>query len=222
MNQFSIKHPLNCQKETSSLHYVSQGKDRQEHLTNIEIMLKSGANWIQLRMKKMPQKEVLKTGILARELCTTYQAKLIINDHVKVAKTCNADGVHLGQEDTGVLEAREILGAEKVIGATANTLQHCLDHLKNKVDYIGLGPLRFTSTKEKLSPILGFSGYRDLIEKYSKHENTVPIIAIGGITLNDIEELNKIGLNGVAVSGLLTHSKDPENVIEQIYECWEK
>ncbi len=166
-----------------------------QHLENIEKVLRSGGNWIQLRMKEMPQNEVLKTAILARELCSKFSAKLIINDHVKVAKTCNADGVHLGQEDTSVLEAREILG-----------------------DYIGLGPLRFTSTKKKLSPILGFSGYNDLMAAYSKMENTVPVIAIGGIQVSDIEELRQIGLSGIAVSGMLTHSEHPENEIQQILD----
>jgi len=218
MSQFSTKHSVNLPKEISCLHYISQGKDREEHLANITRVLKAGANWIQLRIKEMPQKEILKTAILTRELCAKYKAKLIVNDHVKVAKTCNADGVHLGQEDTDVLEARKILGKDKIIGGTANTLQHCLEHLENGVDYIGLGPLRFTSTKKELSPVLGFSGYQELIEKYSQQENTVPIIAIGGIKVNDIEELRKIGLSGVAISSLLTHSKDPKNEIQQILD----
>jgi len=218
MSQFLDNKEYVFKKKISSIQYISQGKDRFQHLENIEKVLRSGGNWIQLRMKEMPQNEVLKTAILARELCSKFSAKLIINDHVKIAKTCNADGVHLGQEDTSVLEAREILGAQKLIGGTANTLQQCLDHLENGVDYIGLGPLRFTSTKKKLSPILGFSGYKDLMAAYSKHENTVPVIAIGGIQLSDIEELRRIGLSGIAVSGMLTHSEYPENEIQQILD----
>ncbi|MCL6220680.1 thiamine phosphate synthase [Zunongwangia pacifica] len=220
MNPFLDKNQSVFKKDISCLQYISQGNDRFQHLKNIETVLKAGGNWIQLRMKEMSQKEVLKTAILTKELCSKYKAKLIINDHVKVAKTCNAEGVHLGQEDTGVIEAREILGNHKIIGGTANTLQHCLEHLENGVDYIGLGPLRFTSTKKKLSPILGFSGYQHLMEDYLKRENSVPVIAIGGIALKDIQELKKIGLSGVAVSGLLTHSEHPENEIQQIYDCW--
>ena len=218
MSQFLDKNESVFQKKISCLQYISQGKDRFQHLENIEKVLRSGGNWIQLRMKEMPQNEVLKTAILARELCSKFSAKLIINDHVKVAKTCNADGVHLGQEDTSVLEAREILGTQKIIGGTANTFQHCLNHLENGVDYIGLGPLRFTSTKKKLSPILEFSGYKDLMAAYSKQENTVPVIAIGGIQLSDIEVLHRIGLSGIAVSGMLTHSEYPENEIRQILD----
>ncbi|WP_417885453.1 thiamine phosphate synthase [Zunongwangia sp.] len=217
MNQFLNK-PVNLQKEISALHYISQGENAKVHLENIERVLQAGGNCIQLRLKETSAKEVLETAISAREICSAYQAKLIINDHVEIAKTCNADGVHLGQEDTDVLEACQILGEEKIIGGTANTLQHCMEHLQNGVDYIGLGPLRFTSTKKKLSPILGFSGYQELIEKYSQQEKTVPIIAIGGITLNDIEELREIGLSGIAVSGLLTHSEHPEKEIQQVLD----
>ncbi|MDN3596044.1 thiamine phosphate synthase [Zunongwangia endophytica] len=216
MNQFSTKNSVGLQQEISCLHYISQGENTKAHLENIERVLQAGGNWIQLRLKETSAKKVLETAIAAREMCSAYQAKLIINDHVEVAKTCNADGVHLGQEDIDVLEARRILGEDKIIGGTANTLQHCLDHLQNGVDYIGLGPLRFTSTKKKLSPVLGFSGYQDVLKRYSEHQKTVPIIAIGGIVFNDIEKLQKIGLNGIAVSGLLTHSEKPDQEIQQI------
>ena len=93
MNQFLEKKPMIFKKEISCLHYISQGKDGQEHLKNIERVLQAGGNWIQLRLKETSAKEVLETAISAREICSAYQAKLIINDHVEIAKTCNADGV---------------------------------------------------------------------------------------------------------------------------------
>ena len=109
----------------------------------------------------------------------------------------------------------------KLIINTANTLEQCLDHLKNRVDYIGLGPLRFTSTKEKLSPVLGIEGYLSVLQKYLKNKNTVPIIAIGGITTEDFEALKSCGIHGVAVSGLLTQSQNLEEPIEQVFSLWQ-
>ncbi|WP_258104072.1 thiamine phosphate synthase [Marinoscillum sp. MHG1-6] len=203
----------------SSLHYISQGKDQAAHLTNTIRMLEAGANWIQLRLKEMPEQEILETALSAKNACLQYGAKLIINDYPEIAKASDVDGVHLGKDDMSPIEARKILGANKIIGGTANTLEDCLRLLHAGVDYIGLGPLRFTTTKQKLSPILGFDGYEQLLGTYLKDERAVPVIAIGGVVTEDIPILKGIGLHGVAISGLLTNAEKPELVANEIIEC---
>ncbi|MFI8380053.1 thiamine phosphate synthase [Leeuwenhoekiella sp. NPDC079379] len=220
MNTFIDKTRVN--KEISHLHYISQGADGKAHLEHIDRVLKAGCNWVQLRMKNTAFEEVLETAHKAKKLCDQFNAKLIINDNVSIVQEVDAAGVHLGQQDMSTAEARKILGESKVIGGTANTLEQCLDHLKNGVDYIGLGPLRFTSTKEKLSPILGIEGYSSVLQKYLKNQNTVPIIAIGGITKEDFEALKSCGIHGVAVSGLLTQSQNLEEPIHQVFRLWRK
>ncbi|MBT33749.1 MAG: thiamine phosphate synthase [Thalassobius sp.] len=202
----------------SNLHYISQGADAKKHLKNIEIMLQAGANWVQLRLKDYSEDELFQTAGLAKILCKKFDAKLIINDHPQIAREVNADGVHLGKEDMCPIEAREILGKHKIIGGTANTLEDCELLLTKKMDYIGLGPLRFTNTKKKLSPILGFSGYEELMNQYLKNSNAVPIIAIGGIVNDDIPLLKNCGIYGIAISGMLTNSMNPEVDIRKIYK----
>jgi len=98
------------------------------------------------------------------------------------------------------------LGNHKIIGGTANTLEDVLQRATEDCDYIGLGPFRFTSTKENLSPILGLEGYRDILSKLQEQNIPIPVYAIGGIELSDIENLINTGLHGIAVSGLITES----------------
>ncbi|RXG29301.1 thiamine phosphate synthase [Leeuwenhoekiella marinoflava] len=207
-------------KEIAHLHYISQGIDQKAHLENIERVLQAGCSWVQLRMKDTRYEDLLATAHQAKILCNSYHATLIINDNVSVVQEVDASGVHLGQEDMSTAQAREILGSNKIIGGTANTFEQGLNHIKNGVDYLGMGPLRFTLTKKKLSPILGFEGYTDLIQKFSKLKMNTPIIAIGGVTEADFQPLQETGLYGVAVSGLLTQSLEQKKIIEKVNTLW--
>jgi len=198
----------------SRLHYVSQGGTALEQEQNIRKVLDNGGNWIQLRWKKAAQKELLQLSEKIKTICESYRATFIINDEVQVAKIIDADGVHLGLDDESIANSRAFLGSNKIIGGTANTLENILQRITEGCDYIGLGPYRFTVTKEKLSPILGLEGYQAILQSLQeKNIKYPPIIAIGGITFHDIESIKKSGIYGVALSGLLT--QDP-SVIPQI------
>jgi thiamine-phosphate pyrophosphorylase len=190
------------------IHYISQAPAEGSHLTSIEKVLRSGGKWIQLRVKEQPEDAVLALAEQANLLCRSYQAKLIVNDYPRVALQSGAYGVHLGLDDMPVPEARAILGTERCIGGTANTFEDVLRRVNEGVDYIGLGPYRFTTTKKNLSPVLGLEGYMNIMEQMRKAGISVPLIAIGGIELADIDPLLEVGIHGIAVSGLLTRSND--------------
>lgn len=187
----------------SKLHYISQGETPNEHLENIQKACSYGIDWVQLRLKNVDEETVLKTAEKAREITAHFQTRLIINDYYKIAKQVKADGVHLGKMDNCPLEAREYLGELYTIGGTANTLEDCKLLVDKKVDYIGLGPFRFTETKKNLGPILGSLGYQAILEEL---QTEIPIIAIGGITLEDILEIMDTGVYGIAVSGEITRN----------------
>lgn len=184
------------------LHYISQGQRPEDHLENIQKACAHGAELVQLRLKDLSQKKILRTAHEAREITAHYQTRLIINDHYKVAKEVKADGVHLGKNDTCPTIAKKYLGDYYFVGGTANTIQDCEVLIKKKVDYIGLGPFRFTKTKEKLSPILGTNGYLTILEAL---QTDIPVIAIGGITLEDVSEILETGVYGIAASGVITN-----------------
>jgi thiamine-phosphate pyrophosphorylase len=186
--------------------YISQGSTREEQERNIRKALDHGIKWLQVRWKNAPEKELMQLCEISRELCLAYETVCIINDHVQIAKDIDADGVHLGLQDTSVETARYILGEHKIIGGTANTFSDVLQRINESCDYIGLGPLRFTSTKEQLSPVLGFRGYQKIIEELKSGSIHIPnIFAIGGVVLDDVELLQQIGIYGVAVSGQITY-----------------
>ena len=138
-------------------------------------------------------------------VCLKYGAKLIINDNVQIAKEVDAEGVHLGKEDMNPKEARKILGNNFIIGSSTNSIEDVRKRIEQGCDYIGVGPFRFTSTKEKLNPVLGLEKIRAIAEKF---ENEIPMIAIGGIKLEDVESLMQTGIHGVAVSSGVNLSED--------------
>jgi thiamine-phosphate pyrophosphorylase len=200
------------------LQYISQGFTREEQETNIRKVLDNGVQWIQVRWKNAPEKDFIRLCEISKKLCADYRTVCIINDHVHIAREIDADGVHLGLNDMSVETARHLLGEDKIIGGTANTFQDVLQRMVEPCDYIGLGPLRFTTTKEQLSPVLGFRGYQNIVQELKEKSMEIPkIFAIGGVVLNDIELLQQIGVYGVAVSGQITAQPSIITKFKQLY-----
>jgi len=188
------------------LQYISQGDTQEEQLNNIQKALEFGCRWIQLRFKKANAETLEQTALLAKELCQKFDALFIINDHINLAKKIDADGVHLGLTDSSIQEARELLGDKKIIGGTANSYEDVIQRYHEKCNYVGLGPYKFTITKEKLSPIVGLEGYKEIISKLENKGVEIPIFAIGGILEEDIDPILNTGIYGIAVSGLITNN----------------
>ncbi|RMB59452.1 thiamine phosphate synthase [Dokdonia sinensis] len=183
------------------LHYISQGSSQNDHIENIQKACNAGAELVQLRLKNISEKRALLLAQEARAITAHFQTRLIINDYYKVAREVKADGVHLGKNDTCPTLARRHLYTWQIIGCTANTLQDCENLIEKEVDYISLGPLRFTETKKNLPTILGLAGYAAIVDVL---KTETPILGVGGITLDDITPLLATGISGIAVSGEIT------------------
>jgi len=195
------------------LHYISQGDSPKEHLENIQKACTSGIELVQLRLKNISEKKLLKLAAEAREITSHFQTRLIINDHYKIAKAIKADGVHLGKTDSCPTIARKHLYTWQIIGGTANTLQDSETLIGKEVDYISLGPFRFTRTKDNLPPVLGLNGYTAITEAL---KTETPIIGVGGITTEDVTDLLEAGISGVAVSGEITRNFDTIRTFNQL------
>lgn len=189
-----------------TVYYISQGETVEEHLLNIKNVCEAGVGLVQLRLKGLAESDLILAAEAAQAICDGFDAKLIINDNVAVAKNVNAYGVHLGLGDSSVKEARKMLGVDFKIGGTANTFDDCLKQIRGGVDYIGLGPYRFTNTKKNLSSILGIEGYNHIVCKLQKAGFDIPIYAIGGIRIDDLLLLRKTKVYGVALSSELSGS----------------
>lgn len=200
------------------IQFISHSNERYSYLDGIRLALEGGCKWVQLRMKDAPDEQVAQLGVQARGLCERYGAKLILDDRVELVVQTGADGVHLGKNDMPIAQAREILGPGKIIGGTANTFEDIVAHWKSGADYIGCGPFRFTTTKKNLSPILGLEGYRDIVARMKDAGITLPLVAIGGITAEDIPAILETGVDGIAVSGTVLRAEDPAAEMAKLIE----
>jgi thiamine-phosphate pyrophosphorylase len=185
----------------------------------IELACACGIDWVQLRMKNFDNDEKLRVGEQSVRITRKWGALVIINDDVELAQKIGADGVHLGLDDEDPTIARKILGDKAIIGGTCNTIADIQKRNRQGVDYIGLGPFRFTQTKKKLSTILGLQGIDQIMEQCREEKLHIPIVAIGGVRLKDIEPIIKTGAYGIALSSLII---DADNMKKRIREIQEK
>lgn len=200
------------------MQFISHFTEQYTYLDSIRLTLDGGCQWVQLRMKDASDKEILCIAPQVKQLCQQYDATFIIDDHVNLVKEIGADGVHLGKKDMPVLEARTLLGDSYIIGGTANTFEDVKNHAEASADYIGCGPFRFTTTKKGLAPILGLEGYLHIISQMQQAGIQIPIVAIGGITADDIPGILQTGISGIALSGTILNASDPVLKTKEIIE----
>lgn len=198
------------------LQFITHFTEKYSYYDSARMALEGGCRWIQLRMKDASPEEVEQEALRVQALCRTYHATFIIDDHVELVKKLHADGVHLGKHDMPVAEARRLLGNGFIIGGTANTFDDVKMHYEAGADYIGCGPFRFTTTKKNLSPILGLEGYRRIVSQMKEAGINLPIVAIGGITHEDIPAILQTGVTGVALSGTILRADNPTEETRRI------
>lgn len=198
------------------LQFISHYTEKYTYLDSVKIALDGGCKWVQLRIKDATDAEVLPIAVEAQKLCRDAGATFIIDDRVELVKQISADGVHLGLGDMPIAEARKILGEKFIIGGTANTFENVKTHYQASANYVGCGPFRFTTTKKKLSPVLGLEGYSSIVAKMHEEGIDIPIVAIGGITAADIAPIMQTGVTGIALSGTVLRAENPVAEMQRI------
>lgn len=174
----------------------------------IEDAIIGGATFVQLREKNLKYNDFLDEAIKVRKICNKYKIPFVIDDNVEIALKSGADGVHLGQNDMSIKEARNILGINKIIGATARTVQQAINAENDGADYIGSGAVFTTSTKVDTVPL----SYEKLCKICSSVN--IPVVAIGGINLHNVSLLKSSGISGIAVVSAIFNS---DNIKESAY-----
>lgn len=205
-------------KTIARFQYLTQDLPNISHRQLTEIACENGVRWIQLRVKNKPFDQWLKIAFEVRKICEKYNSILIINDNVEIAKRADAGGVHLGKNDMNPAEARKILGDEKIIGGSSNSFEDVKWYFENGADYSGIGPFRFTQTRENLHPVLGLEKIKNIAEQCIVENISLPLIAIGGISLDDADELLKTGIYGMAVSSAINLSENNSVVIKSFLD----
>lgn len=201
------------------IQFITHYTEKYSYLDSVMLALEGGCKWIQLRMKDAAVDEIRPVAVKVQEMCRDYGATFIIDDHVELVKELGADGVHLGKNDMPIDKARLILGKDFIIGGTANTFDDVRKHYANGANYIGCGPFRFTTTKKGLAPVLGLEGYSNIIRKMRQAGIDLPVVAIGGITLEDIPQIMLTGVSGIALSGTVLRSENPVEEVRRVIEA---
>lgn len=179
----------------------------------VEDTIQGGATFIQLREKNMEKEQFLQEAMKIKKVTDKYHVPFVINDDVDIAIACDADGVHVGQKDMEAGKVREKLGKDKIIGVSVQTIEQAILAEKNGADYLGVGAVFPTSTKEDASEV----SYNTL--KSICNEVSIPVVAIGGIQANNIINLKGSGIDGIAVVSAIFAR---ENITEATKELVEK
>ena len=178
----------------------------------VEKALRGGASFVQLREKNLDRERFLAEAVELRSLCRQYQVPFVVNDNVEIARLCDADGVHIGQEDMALSEARKMLGAGKIIGVTCKTVEEALKAQADGADYIGSGAMFQSTAKPGAKPIT-VERLREICAAVS-----IPVVAIGGITRENVTRLRDTGIAGVAVVSAVFQQKDIEQAARALFE----
>lgn len=168
--------------------------------------MKAGVKWVQYREKEKSRREVYEESVRLRRLTKDFNAVFIVNDHADIALSVNADGVHLGQDDLPIREARKIMGRDKTIGISTHSLEQAKDAEREGADYIGFGPVFHTITK-----VDGIPKGTDVLQEI-KRQIQIPVVAIGGINLENIRSVLDTGVDAVAVASAILSGDIVENV----------
>jgi thiamine-phosphate pyrophosphorylase len=180
----------------------------------LEDSLKGGATIIQVREKYCDTYSFYRRALQSKKLCDRYNVPLIINDRVDIALAVDADGVHIGQTDMPYALTRKLLGINKIVGLSVSNTQQAKEADRLGVDYIGISPIFNTSTKKLgLASPLDIEGLQIIRALFSK-----PIICIGGIKQNNVEEIIKNGSNGIAVISAISEAAFPEKATRKLKE----
>ena len=209
---------MKCDKKAMLLYAVTDRAwvGKQSLYEQIESALKGGATCVQLREKNLNDEEFLKEAMEISVLCKQYAVPFFINDNVEIAVKCQADGIHVGQEDMEVAQVRQRVGADMIIGVSVHSVKEALEAVENGADCLGVGAMFSTSTKTD-ADVLSKETLRDICAAVK-----VPVVAIGGIDKTNISQLAGTGVDGVALVSAIFASDDIEKECRLLHKLSEE
>ena len=200
---------MSKRKFDCSVYLVTDGGASEDFCKVVEQALAGGATLVQLREKNIETRALFELALRIKEIAAAHGAPLIINDRLDIALAADADGLHVGREDLPVAVARRLLGPDKILGATAATVQDAVAAQRDGADYIGSGAVYPTSTKPG-KPVLPLAVLAQI-----KQAVRIPVVAIGGITPDNAIPVFQSGVDGVAVVSAIMTSADPAAVVRR-------
>ena len=206
-------------KYISKFHYLTQDLSDRTHIDQVISACEAGANWIQYRCLSKNDKELVSEINEIAVICDDWGATLIITDHYHLLDMVDVQGVHLENLQADFIAIREQIGDDKTLGGSANSLDDILRIASlGVVDYIGCGLYAVTLTKPNDYAVLGFSGYKSIVSDLAATGIKMPVLAVGGITLSDVDELMETGIYGIAVCGAVNKAENPKLAVREFYK----
>lgn len=209
---------MKCDKKSLLLYAVTDRTwlNGESLYEQVEKAIKGGATVVQLREKNLDEESLLSEALEIQALCKKYKIPFIINDHVEIAKKINADGVHVGQSDGKAENIRAMLGDEKILGVSAQTVEQALLAEKAGADYLGVGAVFPTGSKPDADDV-SFDTLKEICSAVS-----IPVVAIGGISAKNAEMLKNSGISGIAVISAIFAAEDIESATKNLRKLSEK
>lgn len=207
------------QKYISKFHYLTQDLPNKTHLDQVQDACEAGANWIQYRCLTKNDKELVDEINQLAVVCDDWGTTLILTDHYHLVHQVDAQGVHLEDINADFKLIRQEIGDEKTLGASANSFEDIKRIAAlGVVDYIGCGPFSITLTKPNNHPLLGVMGYQSIADQMKSQRITIPVLAVGGVGLDDVEDLLKTGIYGIAACSAINSAENPKATLKKFYK----
>ncbi len=183
----------------------------------VEEALQGGVSLVQLREKEVSSRDFYNIALKMKELAASYNVPLIVNDRLDIALAVDAAGLHIGQEDLPIEVARKIMGPGKIIGYSVSNVEQAVFGEKHGADYLGAGPVYYTASKSDAGKPIGVDGL-----KLIKESVKIPVVAIGGVGLNNLEQVKKTGIAGVSVISAILGSREIMSAAREFIVAWKK
>lgn len=205
-------------KFIEKLHFITHDIDQLTHIQQAQIACEAGAKWIQYRCLTKNNDELLKDINVIAEICDDWGATLIVTDHIHLNGKADIQGFHIEDMDADFKQLRTQLGEAITIGGSSNTIEGLIRLAGEGADYAGFGPFRETTTKPNNAPLLGIEGYRKAVQTLNERNIDLPVLAVGGVTLEDIEALMKTGIFGIAASAAINQASNMSDAYLSFYD----
>lgn len=206
-------------KFIEKLQFITHDIEQHTHIEQAKIACEAGAKWIQYRCLTKTDDELLEDINVIAEICDDWGATLIVTDHIHLNGKADIQGFHIEDMDADFKQLREELGEAITIGGSSNTVEGLLRIAAEGADYAGFGPFKVTTTKPNNAPLLGLAGYTEAMNILKQQNIDLPVLAVGGVMLDDIDDLLKTGIFGIAASSAINQA---ENMREAYLDFYDK
>jgi thiamine-phosphate pyrophosphorylase len=205
-------------KYIEQLHFITHDLNTLSHVEQARIVCEAGGKWIQYRCLTKDDDALLADINEIATICDDWGATLIVTDHIQMQGKADIQGFHIEDMNADFLKIRAQVGEACTIGGSSNTIEGLLRLAKEGVDYAGFGPFAHTDTKPNSYPHLGVQGYEQAMLKLKEMQVNLPVLAVGGVTINDVEALMQTGIFGIAVSSAINQAEDVEAAYLDFYQ----